>query len=181
MGVILMRGSNCLKEYINNPAATAASLTKDGWLDSGDMGYIDEEGYLVVRDRAKDIIIRGGENIASAEIEHEVYKDDRIAEAAAVPVPHDFFGEVVGLAVSLAPGATATPESILANIKGKVRPQALPVIVEIFDELRKYVCEGELTAPARNANAKFVKTEIKKTMAALWEARGGREMPRAKL
>lgn len=137
LGIILMRGSNTLKEYVNNPAATAAALSKDGWVDSGDVGMLDDDGYLVVRDRAKDIIIRGGENIASAEVEHAVYADDRIAEAAAVPVPHDVLGELVGLAVSLAPGARATPESIIATVKPRLRMQAHPAIVVIYDALRE--------------------------------------------
>lgn len=142
LGIILMRGSNTLKEYVNNPEATAAALSKDGWMDSGDMGFIDDDGHLVVRDRWKDVIIRGGENIASAEVEHAVYEDDRIAEAAAVAVPHEVLGELVGLAVSLAPGATATPEDILAKVKPRLRMPAHPAIVVIYDELRE-LCARE--------------------------------------
>ncbi|BEI94687.1 uncharacterized protein CcaverHIS019_0702680 [Cutaneotrichosporon cavernicola] len=160
-GVILMKGSNVCKGYINNPEATAAALTKDGWLDSGDIGFLDDEGFLVVCDRQKDIIIRAGENISSAEVEHVIYSDDRIAEAAAVAVPHDLWGELVGVAVTLAPGATATPESILELARPRIRGPAQPAIIAIFDE-----------PLARNANGKILKTEIKKDVVARWEAQG---------
>ncbi|CAK9782384.1 unnamed protein product [Cutaneotrichosporon oleaginosum] len=160
-GVIMMKGSNVCKGYINNPEATAAALSKDGWLDSGDIGFLDDEGFLVVCDRQKDIIIRGGENIASAEVEHVIYADDRVAEAAAVAVPHDLWGELVGVAVTLAPGATATPESILELAKPRIRTPAHPAIVVILDE-----------PLARNANGKILKNEVKKEVVARWEAQG---------
>ncbi len=167
----MMKGSNVCKGYINNPEATAAALSKDGWLDSGDIGFVDDEGFLVVCDRQKDIIIRGGENIASAEVEHVIYADDRVAEAAAVAVPHDLWGELVGVAVTLAPGASATPESILALAKPHIRGPAQPAIVVIFDEPLGECRRSELT-PARNANGKILKTEIKKDVVARWEAQG---------
>lgn len=82
----------------------------------------------------KDIIIRGGENIASEEVENVIFLDDRIAEAAAVPVPHDVLGEEVAVAVSLAPGATATAESIIALAAPRLRSPARPVFVHVHHE-----------------------------------------------
>lgn len=106
---------------------------------------MDADGILYLRDRAKDMIIRGGENIASAEVENAVTLDSRIAECAAVPVPDPVLGERVGLGVSLAPGVTATPESIIAEAEKRLRKPARPVIVVIFDELRECHKRGERT------------------------------------
>jgi acyl-CoA synthetase (AMP-forming)/AMP-acid ligase II len=124
------------------------------------MALICPEGFLYIRDRAKDVIIRGGENIASAEVENEVFKDDRIAECAAVAVPDDRLGELVGIAVSLAPGRKATPESVLATAHPRLRHPARPVVCVVLDAL------------PRNANGKMVKSDIKKIVAEKWEAMG---------
>lgn len=83
----------------------------------------------------KDIIIRGGENIASEEVDNAVYLDDRVAEAAAVPVPCDRMGELVAVAVSLKPGATATPEEVIAQVAPRLRREARPVFVWVSDDL----------------------------------------------
>lgn len=160
LGILQCAGPNIMKCYVDNPKATAEALTADGWLNTGDMGMICPEGFLYIRDRAKDVIIRGGENIASAEVENEVYKDDRIAECAAVAVPDERLGELVGVAVSLAPGATATPESILAQAHPRLRHPARPQIAVI------------LPALPRNANGKIVKSDIKKIVVKVWDAQG---------
>ncbi|WOO76507.1 putative 4-coumarate--CoA ligase 3 [Vanrija pseudolonga] len=158
-GLILMRGPNIMKSYLNNPEATRKTIDAEGWLDSGDIGYVNDEGFLFIGDRAKDIIIRGGENIASAEVENALYLDSRIAEAAAVPVPDPILGERVGVAISLAPGATATSEDIIKTVSPRLRYPARPVIV---------VVSGDLLP--RNANGKLLKTEIKKIVQAEWKA-----------
>ncbi|WOO84097.1 Putative acyl-CoA synthetase YngI [Vanrija pseudolonga] len=166
-GLLLVRGGNVMKEYLNNPKATKEALDADGWLDTGDMAIHDEEGLVYIRDRAKDVIIRGGENIASQEVENEVYKDDRIAEATAIAVPCDIHGERVGVAVSLAPGATATAESILDKVEPLLRHPARPAILVVSD------------APLpRNANGKFVKFEIAKMVREIWEKQGRKEVKR---
>lgn len=134
VGLIMLKGPNVMKEYVNNPKATAEVLGKDGWLDSGDVGELDDEGFLWIRDRSKDIIIRGGENIASLEVESALHLDDRVAEAAAVPVPCPQMGERVGAMVSLAPGATATPEEILRMVAPRLRHAARPVIALVHPE-----------------------------------------------
>jgi acyl-CoA synthetase (AMP-forming)/AMP-acid ligase II len=138
-GIILARGSNLMKEYVNNPKATRETIDADGWLDTGDMGLVDADGFLHLQDRAKDIIIRGGENIPSAEVENAIAQDDRIAEVAAVAVPDPVLGERVGAAVSLAPGASATEKEILAAVEARLRHPARPVIVIVYNEpLREY-------------------------------------------
>jgi acyl-CoA synthetase (AMP-forming)/AMP-acid ligase II len=145
MGLVLARGSNLMSEYVNNPKATReAFIDGDGWLDTGDMGFVDEDRFLHLQDRAKDIIIRGGENIASAEVENALAQDDRLAEVAAVPVPDAILGERVGAGVSLAPGATATEEEVIAAVQARLRHPARPVIVVVFKgTLRKFFTTRE--------------------------------------
>ncbi|BEJ15421.1 hypothetical protein CspHIS471_0500260 [Cutaneotrichosporon sp. HIS471] len=158
MGLLQCSGANIMKCYVDNPTATAEALTPDGWLNTGDVALICPEGFLYIRDRAKDVIIRGGENIASAEVENEVFKDDRIAECAAVAVPDERLGEQVGIAVSLAPGASATPESVLATAYPRLRHPARPIVCVILDAL------------PRNPNGKMVKNDIKKIVVEKFEA-----------
>jgi acyl-CoA synthetase (AMP-forming)/AMP-acid ligase II len=134
VGLIFMRGQNVMTHYVDDPEATAKAFDKDGWLDSGDVGCLDEDELLYIRDRSKDMIIRGGENIASLEVENALYLDARIAEAAAVPVPCPLMGERVGAMVSMAPGATATPESVMSEVFPRLRHAARPVIVLVHPE-----------------------------------------------
>lgn len=172
IGIVQCKGPNIMKEYVDNPKATAETLTADGWLDTGDMAMIGDNGFLYIRDRAKDVIIRGGENIASAEVENAVAMDDRIAEVAAVAVPCARLGERVGIAVSLAPGASATSHDILKTVEPRLRHPARPAIVLVLDLL------------PRNANGKIVKSDVKKIVHAEWAKIGGEHeapAPRAKL
>jgi len=142
MGIVFARGSNIMTEYVNNPKATREVLSADGWLDTGDMGFLDADGFLHLQDRAKDIIIRGGENIPSAEVENALAQDDRLAEVAAVAVPDPVLGERVGAGVSLAPGAKATEKEIIEAVQSRLRHPARPVIVVVFPEpLREYSLE----------------------------------------
>jgi acyl-CoA synthetase (AMP-forming)/AMP-acid ligase II len=135
LGVLHIRGGNVAKGYLDNPKANAEAYTDDGWFDTGDVGIINEEGILYLRDRAKDMIIRGGENISSEEVENAIYLDDRIAECASVPVPDDYLGELVAIAVSLVAGKQATPESIQAAAESRLRRDARPVFVYVSDSL----------------------------------------------
>lgn len=116
VGCLEVRGSVC-SGYLDDPVATAKAIDKDGWLDTGDAGYIDEDGFVYVSDRIKDILIRGGENDASEEVENAIYRDDRVAEAASVPVPTTgWASSSPSRGVSLKPGAQATPESIIGTV-----------------------------------------------------------------
>lgn len=143
VGLIYMRGQNVMTCYVDDPEATFKTLDKDGWLDSGDVGCLDAEELLYIRDRSKDLIIRGGENIASLEVENALYLDSRVAEAAAVPVPCPLMGERVGAMVSMAPGCTATPEEIMIQVQPRLRHAARPVIVLVHPEpLREFSCRS---------------------------------------
>lgn len=159
-GMIQARGMTMMKGYLNDAAANAKSFDKDGWFETGDAGYLDNDGFLFISDRFKDIVIRGGENISSEEVENAIYQDDRIAEAACVAVPDDLLGELVALAVSLRPGAKATPEEIMKMAAGRLRSHARPAFVWVSEELLP-----------RNANGKLIKTEIKKTVRELYAKR----------
>ncbi|PSR90673.1 hypothetical protein PHLCEN_2v4822 [Hermanssonia centrifuga] len=103
VGEIWLRGPDVMQEYWGDPEATAKAISRDGWIATGDIGNIDEEGFLYVRDRIKDLIIRGGENIASVTVENALYHDERLAEVAAVGVPHEKLGEIVAAIVSTKP------------------------------------------------------------------------------
>lgn len=169
-GLILARGMTLMKEYYNDPEATKKSFDKDGWFDTGDAGYLKDD-ILYVADRIKDIIIRGGENISSEEVENAVYLDDRVGEAAAVAVPHDILGEEVAVAVSLRPGAPpTTAEEIKRAAHNRLRSHARPVFVVVYDDLLP-----------RNHNGKIIKTEIKKTVQELYAKHKAGEKAKAKL
>ena len=103
-GRIVMRGAQVMKEYWRNPKATAEAVTADGWFDSGDIGALDNDGFLYILDRAKDIVIRGGENITCAEVERALYTHPGIQECAVFGVPHPSLGEEVAAAVFMKPG-----------------------------------------------------------------------------
>ena len=109
-GEVLVHGPNVMRGYLNRPEETAKTLV-DGWLHTGDIGRLDEDGYLVLVDRAKDMIIRGGENIYPKEIETVVYQLPEIAEAAVVGRAHPVYGEEPVLFVSLNSGAPTSPPS----------------------------------------------------------------------
>ncbi|KAG5636318.1 hypothetical protein H0H81_008432 [Sphagnurus paluster] len=94
-GEVLLRGPNIMQCYWRDQEATSKSITNDGWLRTGDLGFLDNEGFLYIKDRIKDIIIRGGENIDSVSVENALYRDPRVLEAAAVGVPDERLGELV--------------------------------------------------------------------------------------
>ena len=99
-----------MKGYLNQPEATAEVITEDGWFRTGDMGKVDADGYVYVEDRLKDMIISGGENIYSPEVERVLAEHPAVAEVAVIGVPDDAWGESVKAVVSLHPGTEATPE-----------------------------------------------------------------------
>ena len=116
------RGEVCLRtvcnflEYWNNAAATAAAFTTNGFFRSGDIGYLDEDGYLFIVDRKKDIIIRGGENISCQEVEAALYENPAVAEAAVFGLADERFGEVPGAVVHLSEGADLPAEALQAYL-----------------------------------------------------------------
>ena len=113
--------------YWDSPADTAAALTPDGFVRTGDLGYLDADGYVFIVDRKKDLIIRGGENIASAEVEAALYAHPDIAEASVFGLPDERYGEVP-VAVFLArPGATLSEDNLRAFLAGHLAPYKIPV------------------------------------------------------
>ncbi|GBG32655.1 Acyl-coA synthetase, putative [Hondaea fermentalgiana] len=113
-GNLMVKAASVLKEYWRNPEATAKTITPDGWLRTGDVGMLDEDGYLHLGGRTKEIIIRGGENISCVAVEDGVYQHPGVAECAAIPVAHPTLGEEVGIVVYPKPGAEVTLEAIRA-------------------------------------------------------------------
>jgi acyl-CoA synthetase (AMP-forming)/AMP-acid ligase II len=135
-GEVLVQGPNVMRGYLNRPEETAKTLV-DGWLHTGDVGRFDEDGYLMLVDRAKDMIIRGGENIYPKEIETVVYQLPEIAEAAVIGRAHPVYGEEPVLFVSLNTGATTTVDEIHEHVRGSLSKFKLPVEITILDDLPK--------------------------------------------
>ena len=105
VGQLCVRGAVVIKGYLNRPEATADAI-RDGWFNTGDIARIDDDGFVFIVDRAKDMVLRGGENVYCSEVEAAIYQHDAVAEAAVFGIPDDRLGEVVGAAIVLHPGAT---------------------------------------------------------------------------
>jgi fatty-acyl-CoA synthase len=129
MGEVVMRGNNVMKGYFNDQPATDKAF-KGGWFHSGDLGVMHPDGYIELRDRAKDIIISGGENISTIEVERAVYAHPAVLEAAVVGVPDEKWGEVPKAFVTLKPGASASAEDIIAFCREKIAHFKAPKAVE---------------------------------------------------
>jgi fatty-acyl-CoA synthase len=133
-GELCCRGYNVMKGYYNDPAATAAAIDADGWLHTGDEASVDETGYFRITGRIKDLIIRGGENIAPREVEDRLREHAAVADAYVYGVPDDFFGEAVAAAVRLKTGASATVDELTcwcADVLAKFKvPQYVRFVTE---------------------------------------------------
>jgi acyl-CoA synthetase (AMP-forming)/AMP-acid ligase II len=112
IGEILIRGDNVMKEYYKNPEATAKELTADGWLHTGDLGYCDEDGFFFITGRLKELIIKGGENIAPREIDDILFRHPAVLEAAAFGVPDDSYGQDVMACVVAKEGVDCSPREL---------------------------------------------------------------------
>ena len=135
-GEIVIRGHNVMKGYFNRPEATAEAM-RSGWFHSGDMGYIDEDGDVVIVDRKKEMILRGGYNVYPREVEEVLYAHPAVREAAVIGVPDDMYGEEVKAVISLAHDQSCTADEIIAYCKEHVAAYKYPRTVEILDELPK--------------------------------------------
>ncbi|MBN9097673.1 MULTISPECIES: acyl--CoA ligase family protein [unclassified Pseudonocardia] len=135
VGEIAFRGNNVMLGYLDDPEATAAAVP-DGWFRTGDLGVIHEDGYVELKDRSKDVIISGGENIASVEVEQVIADHPAVLEAAVIAVPDEKWGEVVAAFVTLHEGATATEEEIIEHVRGRLARFKAPKTVT-FGELPK--------------------------------------------
>jgi len=135
-GEVVIKGGNVMRGYLNRPEETAKTIV-DGWLHTGDVGRFDEDGYLVLVDRAKDMIIRGGENIYPREIEAVAHGLPQIAEAAVVGRAHPVYGEEPVLFVSLHPEGTLDADTIREHLRGSLSKYKLPVEITIMDDIPK--------------------------------------------
>ncbi|MEV4124435.1 AMP-binding protein [Nocardia sp. NPDC049707] len=145
-GEVLISGPNVMRGYLNRPDETAATVV-DGWLHTGDIGRLDRDGYLILVDRAKDMIIRGGENIYPKEIETVVYRLREVAEAAVVGRPDPVYGEQPILFVALASGSALDTNTIREHTRKGLAKYKLPVSIRILDELPKNAV-GKIDKPA---------------------------------
>jgi long-chain acyl-CoA synthetase len=150
VGELWCRGPQVVKGYWNKPEATAETFV-EGWVRTGDLARLDEEGFCFIIDRAKDMLIRGGENIYCIEVENVLYDHPAVMDAAVVGIPHRTLGEEPGAVVTLKPGASATEDELRAHVAERLAAFKVPVKVRFWHE----------TLP-RNANGKILKSELKK-------------------
>jgi long-chain acyl-CoA synthetase len=116
--------------YWNKPAETDAAL-RDGWYTTGDLGHLDEEGFLFLVDRSKDMIVTGGENVYSAEVEDALYRHPAVVEAAVIAIPHERWGEAVHAVVSVASGATVSADELMGHCSALIASYKVPKSVEL--------------------------------------------------
>jgi long-chain acyl-CoA synthetase len=135
-GEVVVRGPTVMRGYLNRPEETAKTIV-DGWLHTGDIGYLDVDGYLTLIDRAKDMIIRGGENIYPKEIESVLYKLPEIVEAAVVGRPHPVYGEVPVAFLAIREGADVSTEQVQEHLRQSLAKYKLPAEIVVVDELPK--------------------------------------------
>lgn len=135
LGEVFFRGNIVMKGYLNNPEATESAL-KDGWFRSGDLGVLHPDGYIQLKDRSKDIIISGGENISSIEVEEALYRHPAVATVAVVAKPDERWGETPCAFVELKPGTTVTPEELIAHAQKHLARYKCPRHI-VFAEIPK--------------------------------------------
>jgi fatty-acyl-CoA synthase len=135
-GEILARGNHVLEGYWDQPEATEAAIV-DGWFHTGDGGVVDDEGYVAISDRKKDVIITGGENVSSIETEDALFSHPAVAEVAVIGVPHERWGELILALVVLAEGAAATEDELRDHCRTKLAGYKVPKRIEFRDELAR--------------------------------------------
>lgn len=150
-GEILISGPNVIKEYWQLPEASEVAFINGNWFRSGDMGYLDEEGFLYISDRLKDLIISGGENIYPAEVEQAIMELEGVGSVAVIGVPDEKWGEVPRAIVVLVEGAKVTAEEIKEHLAGRLARYKIPRTVVLTDDF------------PRTASGKIRKTDLRKT------------------
>jgi acyl-CoA synthetase (AMP-forming)/AMP-acid ligase II len=148
-GEVHVRNRGRQREYYKDADATASTWTDDGWLRTGDVGYLDEDGFLFLSGRMKEVIIRGGNNVYATDVEAVLYEHPAVFEAAVVGVPHDVLGEDVGACVVTKAGTTIDIDELRAFCAARLADYKVPRHVVVVDEL------------PRNATGKVLKNELK--------------------
>jgi long-chain acyl-CoA synthetase len=153
IGELVVRGHVVMKGYLGRPEKTAEAF-RNGWLHTGDLGYVDEDGYLFIVDRSKDLVIRGGYNVYPREVEEVLYGHPAVAEVAVIGTPDERLGEEVVAVLALQPGATVTPDELTAFCKERLAPYKYPREFRFVDVL------------PRGPSGKILKTELRQAAAA---------------
>jgi long-chain acyl-CoA synthetase len=135
VGEVWLRAPNVMAGYHNRPAETAAALTADGWLRTGDGGYLDDDGYLFLTDRIKDMIVSGGENVYPIEVEEALAQHPSVGQVAVIGVPHERWGETVKALVVLRPGSAASADELVAFARAHLAGYKLPRSIAFVDAL----------------------------------------------
>ena len=151
-GEVCVRGAQVIKGYLNRPEATAETIV-EGWLHTGDIGYLDENNFIYLVDRAKDMVLRGGENVYCSEVETALYKHDGVAECAVFAVPDERLGEEVGAAIFPAQDTSLDAAEIREFSKTLLAKFKIPRYIWVLDE-----------PLPRNASGKFVKKELQEAL-----------------
>ena len=156
VGEIATRSSKNMKGYWNKPEATADTIDADGWLRTGDAGYLDEDGYLYIHDRVKDMIISGGENVYPAEVENAIYAHPKVADVAVIGVPDEKWGEAVKACVVVKPGESLTEAEVIAHARQHIAGYKCPKSIDFIPAL------------PRNPSGKILRRELR---APYWEGK----------
>jgi long-chain acyl-CoA synthetase len=151
-GELWVKGAQVIRGYLNRPEATAEAIT-DGWLHTGDIARIDEDGFIFIVDRAKDMVLRGGENVYCSEVESVIFRHPDVVECAVFSVPDPRLGEEVGAAVVLRPGAAVTAAELREHCLGQMARYKVPRYLWLRTELLP-----------RNASGKFLKRELRESL-----------------
>ncbi len=152
-GEIWFKGVNLIRGYWNRPDATAETIV-DGWLRTGDIGHLDEDGLVYVDDRLKDMVVRGGENVYCAEVEAAIYEHPAVMEAAVLGVPHERLGEEVATVIVLNDGASLTREELVEFLSARLASFKIPTVIDI-----------RTSSLPRNPAGKFLKRELRGELA----------------
>jgi fatty-acyl-CoA synthase len=147
-GEIVMRGPKVFKGYWRDPEATDKAFA-GGWFHTGDIGVADDDGYVYIVDRLKDMIVSGGENIASSEVERVIYEHESVVEVAVVGRPDERWGEVPVAFVVVSPTASTTPEALIEHCRGQLAKYKVPKDIVLIDAL------------PRNPSGKVLKRELR--------------------
>ena len=153
LGELWVKGPNVIREYWNKPEATASTFTKEGWLRTGDIARIDDEGFIFIVDRAKDMIIRGGENVYSVIVEAAIFEHPDVQDCAVIGVPHPTLGEQVAAVIVLRPGRVMNAEEVGRHVSARLAKFEVPTTVIFRSE-----------PLPRNPQGKVLKRELRDSL-----------------